>query len=485
MLILRMTLECVTPLHCGGGEDEIQDQPVIRDAFGHWLIPGTSLAGSLRSLAAGLDENLADRLFGWQEGDAPHPSLVWCEDALFLDYDGAPCLAKILKGETPIFRQEDGPFIRDHARLGLDTGAAEKGAKFDAEIAPAGSRFLLEIRCDGWDRRLSSEEKDFFTALCGEVLAGGLTLGGKAGQGYGHYKTLEHSFAEIDLFEPDGVNAWLGLEPYNLPLPGKPMPVKAASAAPAKAGLDGWLEIPLECAGPILIGGGAPDRKDGRLAEADILFALTPRLNYGRKGVSWLAALPASSLRGVLRHAIHDILASLGCSAKGAESILNGIFGYVAGTEASQGRLEVEDAVLIFPQSGSPWQFEQHVAIDRFTGAALEGALFSEEPCWAKGVQTRMRLKARKLAAHEAALLFHALFDLFDGAIAVGSGANRGNGRLAPHGWATNPAQALNLLQGGISWNGKRIFENGNGAETLTALSGAWDQALKEKVANV
>lgn len=483
MLIFRMLLECATPLHCGGGSDDVQDQPVIRDAFGNWIIPGSSVAGSLRSIARGLDPKLADRLFGYQEGDTPHASLVWCEDALFLDYDGKPCLAKILAGETPLFRQEEGPFIRDHVALGLETGAAKKGAKFDAEFVPAGSRFLLETRCDGWDRRLSDEEKEFFTALCGEILAGNLSLGGKAGLGYGHYRALEHSFTEIDLFEPEGMNAWLGLDPYALKLPGKPLQTGAATRARAKTGLDGWLEVPLECAGPILIGGGASRGHDGE-DEADILFALTPRLEYGETGkVTWTPALPASSLRGVLRHGIHDILTALACPKEKGAAILNRIFGHVDGESAAQGKLEIEDSVLSCPET--PWQFVQHVAIDRFTGAALDGALFSEEPCWGKGVKTVLRLRARELAAHEAALLFHALFDLFDGVLTVGSGANRGNGRLGVPGWAENPAAALNLASGCISWNGKAIFGDGNAAKTLTALSGEWDQALKEKAANV
>lgn len=484
MLVLRLTLECATPLHCGGGLDGERDQPVIRDAFGNWVIPGTSLAGSLRSIADRLDSKMAERLFGWQENDAPHPSLVWCEDGLFLDFDGKPCLAKAIAGETLLFKQKDNFFIRDHVRLGLESGAAENGAKFDMEIVPAGSRFLLEIRCDGWDRRLDPGEKDFFARLCGEILAGNLTLGGKAGLGYGHYNVLESRFSEIDLFEAEGMSAWLGLEPYSMELPGKAM-LPGTPAAAAAHGLDGWLEMPLECDGPILIGGGATDRKDGTASEADILFALTPRLSYAQKGgLNWLAALPGSSLRGVLRHAVHNVLISLGSRSKTAERILNDIFGYVKAESASQGKLEVEDSIL---DSGgqSPWQFQQHVAIDRFTGAALEGALFSEEPFWRKGAKTVLRLRVRCLAAHEAALLFHALFDLFDGTAAVGSGANRGNGRLAPHGWAENPAAALNLAKGGISWNSQPVFGNGDAAETLTSLSVEWDQSLKEKVANV
>ena len=51
MLIARFIIETVNPMHCGGGTDPLLDQPVTRDAYGSYFIPGTSLAGILRQLA--------------------------------------------------------------------------------------------------------------------------------------------------------------------------------------------------------------------------------------------------------------------------------------------------------------------------------------------------------------------------------------------------------------------------------------------------
>ena len=34
VLIFKVIVECETPLHCGGGIDDVLDQPVARDAFG-------------------------------------------------------------------------------------------------------------------------------------------------------------------------------------------------------------------------------------------------------------------------------------------------------------------------------------------------------------------------------------------------------------------------------------------------------------------
>jgi CRISPR-associated protein Csm3 len=53
-LILEGELHCVTGLHIGAGKGSLEiggaDNPVVKDAFGHPYIPGSSIRGRLRSL---------------------------------------------------------------------------------------------------------------------------------------------------------------------------------------------------------------------------------------------------------------------------------------------------------------------------------------------------------------------------------------------------------------------------------------------------
>ena len=53
-LILEGELECETGLHIGAGKGTLEiggaDNPVVKDAFGHPYVPGSSLRGKLRSL---------------------------------------------------------------------------------------------------------------------------------------------------------------------------------------------------------------------------------------------------------------------------------------------------------------------------------------------------------------------------------------------------------------------------------------------------
>lgn len=473
--LLRLIIECETPLHCGGGEDEIQDQPVTRDAFGYWRIPGSSLAGALRALGEKEDPELTRRMFGEQEGSESHASFIWCEDGLLLDYDGKPVLEKLLAGEEP--KIATGPFVRDHVRIDLESGASEDGGKFDAEIVPAGARFLLEFRCDSWDTEFTEAQLAYFDRLCSQVIAGQLSLGGKTGLGYGLYKVLDYACRDLELSEASGMKAWLALPEFCLPAPdlGKTVQLPEVGRSES-AGLDGWLEVPLACAGPILIGGGSPHRPAGTGGEADLLFALTPRLSYeGKTRLLWQAVLPGSSIRGVLRHAVYAILQDLG-TAK-AEEMLNALFGFVDANEGQCGKLVIADSRLEFAGPGPNYQFEQHVALDRFSGGALDGALFSEEPFWTEGAGAKLRIRACNLEAHEAALFFHALFDLLDGCVAIGSGVNRGNGRLCLRGWRENPAAAAAAIGGNLTWNGKNVFADG--LANLKQLAPAWDQALR------
>lgn len=473
--LLRLVIECETPLHCGGGEDEIQDQPVTRDAFGYWRIPGTSLAGSLRTLGERQDPALTRKMFGDQEKDESHASFIWCEDGLLLDYDGRPVLERLLNEEPPKIVAES--YVRDHVRIDLESGASEDGGKFDAEIVPAGARFLLEFRCDSWDTEFTEAELAYFDKLCSEVLAGRLSLGGKTGLGYGLYKVVEYAFRELVLSEAEGMKAWLAMPEFGLPAQGLGKSIELAQApAVGGSGLNGWLELPLACAGPILIGGGSPHRPAGTGGVADILFALTPRLNYqGKEHLLWQAVLPGSSIRGVLRHAIYAILRDLGVERP--EEMLNSLFGFVEANGGQRGKLVFADSRLEFAGNKPNYQFEQHVALDRFSGSALDGALFSEEPFWSEGAQARVRIRACNLEAHEAALFFHAIFDLLAGSLAIGSGVNRGNGRLALPGWRENRAEAARAISGDLAWNGQKVLADG--LENLKQLAPAWDQALR------
>lgn len=488
MRILRMIIECMTPLHCGAGAGDLLDETVSRDAFGCWRIPGASLAGSLRALAlemdASQDKTILKELFGCQKEEESQASLVWCEDGRLLDFDDRLAMRKHLAGEEVKIDCSE-TWARDHVRLSLDYGTAENGAKYDEEIVPPGARFLLDFRCDGWKKPLNAEQLKFFDELAASVRAGRLDLGGKRGLAYGEYRVIEYQYAEFDLSDSQGMEAWLNLpEEGSFPKGAREIELPKAPEGGKLSGLTGSIEAPLNFNGPVLIGGGVAG-KDAVSSEADMLFALAPRLEYGpagKAGVKLEPVLPASAIRGLFRHTIYGILKDLGCGKERAEKILDGIFGKCDGNEVRCGKLIFRDAKYECLPDSPRACFMQHVAIDRFSAAAITGALFSEEVCWWSGGKALFRIRACGLDSLEAFLFFHAFLDLCAGLLPIGGGVNRGNGRMRLAGWEKDPQTALENLGGELSWNGEAICANGGTMEQLRKFSAEWDRSLKERI---
>lgn len=480
MRIFRMKLKCLTPLHCGGGDDDaIQDQPVARDAFGLWRIPGSSLAGILRHHAARMDEKMTNRLFGEPGENGTRASRIWCADGRLLDFDGRIAFHKAMAGERLELPWPLGPFMRDHVRIDMDRGAAVSGGKFDAEIVPAGTRFAVQLTMDGWDKKLESEEEAFFDRLCADLKAGAVSFGGKTGIGYGRYKASNAHLREFDLHTPEGMQQYLNLSDAVdfLPTEGRDVPLPQPIAHPGKDGLWGTLEIPFVLNGPLLVGGGSdPDSK----SKTDLTYGRAPYLNYKQKKLRLRPVVPGSSFRGVIRHSVYHVARALGAGEKAASGWIDELFGHIDDedhTEGRCGKVVFEDTLL---EAKTPSTIVQHVAIDRFTGGALDGALYDEEPLWDNGRPLPLRLHMAGLNAREAALLFHVLLDMGQGRIALGGGGTRGNGALRlPH-WPDDPDKALASFSGDLFWEGASLLPLT--AKDLQAHARTWDTAVQAEL---
>ncbi|MBQ9275941.1 MAG: hypothetical protein IJ228_14150 [Succinivibrio sp.] len=488
MLIARMVLECQTPLHCGGGEDLLQDSPVVRDGYGFWRIQGSSIAGALRSELAAKDKDAATRMFGSMEDNERRPSLVWCSDGVLLDYDGQEAWRKEFAGRRVEINTR--AVVRDHVRLDELRGVAVRGGKFDEELVPKGARFAVELKYDGWDlegayddrqdieeersdRKARAEQfasdRRYFLELCSKLRYGLITIGGKRVSGFGRVKCPgrdKFQLREFNLQSSDGMLQWLSLQQGVSFAEGVGAVVDPDPAADTSdcSMADNTVSLSIDKAvlitqGPILVGGINEKSED---SQSDIKCMRTPVFDYdapdgqqkgnsaGSNHMSWRYTIPGSSLRGALRHRLHDIAAILMSADKNAGSVgetgnpedphkkvmdfLGGIFGTVKG-DGSCGKVEIED---IYLRSGVKSQQVQHVALDRFTGGALDGALFDERPVWLDvPLELEFKMRATDLSFREALLLGHALADLFTGTLPVGGGVNRGNGVVKLNGVRT------------------------------------------------
>lgn len=424
MYIARFILQTKTPLHCGGGSDPSLDQPVNRDSYGLWRIQGSSVAGILRSYIKDAEPELEDILFGHQNRNFSSldqsASLVWCSDASLLDFDDDFAFKKIALGKDIGFGV--GPFVRDHVNIDLEKGTATDGGKYDEEIVPPGVKFTIELKLDGWNEELSADKSDAFLKLCSAIKQGLITFGGKTVSGYGKVVCTYAEVKELNLKNKDDLETYLNLSdsPVFADNEGHSVELLKVDDFTSKDGslYTGKLVLPLVSNGPILVGG--TNTKD---SEVDMVCLMTPILDEKKKDYIYKYTIPGSSLRGVIRHRVFDILKALN---KGNEQNdeLNSIFGSVSGKNGSAGHIKCSDIYLDIDKA----QHVQHVAIDRFTGGAIDGALFDEAPVWESGLLLKTEIEFTALTALQTAVLMHALLDICTGDAPIGGGTNRGNG---------------------------------------------------------
>ncbi len=424
MYIARFILQTKTPLHCGGGSDPSLDQPVNRDSYGLWRIQGSSVAGILRSYIKDAEPELEDILFGHQNRNFSSldqsASLVWCSDASLLDFDDDFAFKKIASGKDIGFGV--GPFVRDHVNIDLEKGTATDGGKYDEEIVPPGVKFAIELKLDGWNEELSTDKSDAFLKLCSAIKHGLITFGGKTVSGYGKVVCTYAEVKELNLKNKDDLETYLNLSdsPVFADNEGHSVELLKVDDFTSKDGslYTGKLVLPLISNGPILVGG--TNTKD---SEVDMVCLMTPILDEKKKDYIYKYTIPGSSLRGVIRHRVFDILKALNKDNEQNDE-LNSIFGSVSGKNGSAGHIKCSDIYLDIDKA----QHVQHVAIDRFTGGAIDGALFDEAPVWESGLLLKTEIEFTALTALQTAVLMHALLDICTGDAPIGGGTNRGNG---------------------------------------------------------
>ncbi len=424
MYIARFILQTKTPLHCGGGSDPSLDQPVNRDSYGLWRIQGSSVAGILRSYIKDAEPELEDILFGHQNRNFSSldqsASLVWCSDASLLDFDDDFAFKKIASGKDIGFGV--GPFVRDHVNIDLEKGTATDGGKYDEEIVPPGVKFAIELKLDGWNEELGADKSDAFLKLCSAIKQGLITFGGKTVSGYGKVVCTYAEVKELNLKNKDDLETYLNLSdsPVFADNEGHSVELLKVDDFTSKDGslYTGKLVLPLVSNGPILVGG--TNSKD---SEVDMMCLMTPILDDKKKDYIYKYTISGSSLRGVIRHRVFDILKALDKDNESSDE-LNSIFGSVSGKNGSAGHIKCSDIYLDVDKA----QHVQHVAIDRFTGGAIDGALFDEAPVWESGLLLKTEIEFTDLTALQTAVLMHALLDICTGDAPIGGGTNRGNG---------------------------------------------------------
>lgn len=439
--LAHVIIEAKTPLKVGGGKNDLfLDAPVQRDWNGLPMILGTSVAGILRrAFEDNAGKDAANEIFGTkrekkdqgengkvskdenkkEDEDLLGSRLIISNALLLVDKNNKVC-EELLLEKNEFLRLFDNLPIRDHVAIGAN-GAAKDAGKFDEEVVFKGTRFKFSLEFDG-----SKEEfEEILNLLCDPTLR----LGGGSSKGFGSLGILEIKWGE---FEPDRYSSSLNFSSDGF---AKFMPDSAADG-----NLKRYIRYELKISPDdfFMFGSGFGDR------DADQTPVLESVIDYENKCLGKRKILiPASSVKGALSHrtAFHfnKINKQFGEKAKvGSENeAVREIFGYEKNKndKGAKGKILISDCFLDYDEAKDAKVFE-HVSIDRFTGGAIDSALFQEKAVAKRDeftieilLKNDVRDDEEKEAFYNALGAFEAaLDDVVKGRLSLGGATTKGYG---------------------------------------------------------
>ncbi len=451
--LARIIIEAKTPLNIGSGNKGIKsDSLVLRDLNGLPFIPGTTIAGLLRH-TLGKDE---DKYMGSQQIGSP----LIITEAKMLDCDGS-----VLDGIIPQeklnsellahFRQLP---IRQHAKIG-HRGATLKGGKFDEEVVLKGTRFCFEMEM----LSSSNEDEVKFKELLDTFNSETFRIGSGSRSGFGEIEVVgsQCQYMKIDLSNEEQ-KKWYLKKSSSLSEEWKDAKTISINRPSSK----GWTTYTLQLK-PVdfmLFGAGFGNDK------ADMTYVRESFVDWSNgmgqvTNREQVILIPASSVKGALSHRLafhyNKIKERFADELKEGEKIedfvgenneaVKAVFGS-EGEKDADGRMQnkqrgnvlMSDIIQEVPFSS---KILNHVAIDRFTGGAIDGALFNEETLYAKGQSFELKLLVNNCALGDKDVktaFEDTLKALCSGMLPLGGGVNRGNG----------------CFEGTIKRNGELIYGN-------------------------
>jgi len=366
-------------------------------------LPGTSLAGALREMVrAQRDDQTAGDWFGQllepDTGDVvdARASRIW------------------VLGSRPHGDLAPAQFYAS-TKISRHSGAAQARTLRIEEVLPAGSTFEVFLR---WDDAELADIDNF----AGLLAAWQPLIGRGVSRGRGRCVVTEVRHGTLHLDQRDDLLRWLTGAGPDLARDVAVTAVQAGTGGDAEP----VIRVPLSIAGPWRTGSGQTPAKD------EPIPILRVRGQY---------LVPGSALKGVLRSRAEFILRSTGMTPPPCDTQQCGhcwtcqVFGHGGGQDQTANTVGARAIVRVPDVTVTdPLPIERtHVAIDRFTGGALPGALYKFEALEAGTfpvtVEPAAEIDVRRITEIRAVLRL-VLEDLHDGLIGMGGGTARGYGSV-------------------------------------------------------
>jgi CRISPR/Cas system CSM-associated protein Csm3 (group 7 of RAMP superfamily) len=424
-IVIEGELQLQTPAHFGSGDEAGSLMPLILDEFEEKpLLTGASLAGALRSY-----------LWTWERGYGKRQTSQGSAALLFggAREDDKGDQSRLIVDDA--YGQDAKIELRDGVKINPKSRTAEEGKLYTFMVWSQGARFPLrfELIITEDDKDEQGLRQALALALSG-LQHGEITLGARKRRGYGRVKVDQWFVREFDLTTPKGLMSWVKEGGAKLDAKTKPTPDLFKALNTSATLPDQRQRFTLQASFGL---------ESSLLIRADSAVADMGHLYSNGKPV-----LSGTSLAGAIRAHAGKIARTIGIPD--AEGLLNCMFG-IFGDEADSGdeddkkartasRVSIEEH---FIEGGETERWVQsRVSIDRFTGGALDTALFDQQPHFGGRVQVNLEL--RNPQEREIGLLLLVLKDLWTGDLPLGGESSVGRGRL--HG------QTAKLGYNGKTW---------------------------------
>ena len=412
-------LDTISPLKIASGANEESDSDILLDSVGKPFIPGTTIAGKIRSYLreAYPDEygsdaegrnGIIDLWFGYQvpgKDEGEESRFIFNEAFLHQDTDATIS-------------------IRDGVSLD-EWKAAKSGSKHDYQVLNRGPQFKLRFEVSPLATSAPTiDEKDQLDTLVHRIFSGfnngDIRLGGKTTRGFGEVKIHDIKEMSYDLDEDSGRQGYidftwdkLGFATYEEPLEFESLLYEKRCYKFSNSNyllirdyavsLDAYVD---------------KDDPERNLVDAQ-------QLSEGSSDV-----LPGPSWAGLFRSQAYKILRRCGWNHKKAQKFVDLLFGYVKNVKTSQSKTESHDALIDeqdkrserritasqsnieFVDSlvvGANGKDTKHLnktrnAIDRFTNGTANSALFTNQAAYDVEGDREITIRWRRDFCAEASL---------------------------------------------------------------------------------
>ncbi|NUN13570.1 MAG: hypothetical protein HUU55_08035 [Myxococcales bacterium] len=409
-------LTAQSALHLGDESNALVEMSVVRDErSGQPLLLGTTLAGALRSA-------LCDRLAGYRTDETKEVAMLF--GGAHGDDTGAqsPLIVFDALGRLP----EGGKVeVRDGVAINSEFGVADDHKKWEFEVLPPGTSFKIRLDLLIYPSEDERRLLEYLAAAVNIIATSEQNIGARRSRGMG---LLQGQFwaQRFDLADKSGWMEWLRTDPATpmvLHEQGRNIYEALNAVAPAHIGpIDKIadtrrrviVELNLRLKHDLLV------RSPSMNPETDIVH-----LTSGGKPV-----VPGTSIAGALRHQVLRIARLVRAEWGDADIWVNRLFGpRFDGRRPKPGepqriasRLRVGEGII---ENGKK-KTQTRIAIDRFTHAPVDGALFSEQVI--RGGKMSVRIELQNPNPGELGLILLAVRDLLEGDLPLGGSVAVGRG---------------------------------------------------------